>query len=443
MHTDLPKTVNEALKILAYNEYFWVNSTHPKSTQIKPHGKDLETVRSLAESQYAWTEKQAKLAVVILKRYLTKFQKYEMDIRELLESPKFDEPFRVISFDKSIEKFIDEDEVAKIELRFPYNKKIITLIRILKDKRGLPPGYAQYDGDSKKWIFLQTDVTTYYLTLLAIRYDFKFIDKSLLDDYYSVKEEIMPYKTPYASLTDNKIIINHAPESLQDYWNKNILPLPLIQQVDSLKEFGISANTIKVNSITELGGKIAHCDKTKIWISRNKHGRDNIMSALTELNAFPIVMNVSGDPSSQDDADEWDHWLQCFSRHGITEKNLSFGFDIKEPKRASDSTEYTDNIVGKMTDDRYQTLYEVYQLSKQFKFIDDNTMVIFVRNRIPRSLIKSKIKPKCLLVALGGGYYASGTDNLKRFLDSLPKTLYYNDHEPTLFYAGEDHLGKI
>jgi len=23
MHTDLPKTVNEALKILAYNDYFW------------------------------------------------------------------------------------------------------------------------------------------------------------------------------------------------------------------------------------------------------------------------------------------------------------------------------------------------------------------------------------------------------------------------------------
>ena len=25
MHTDLPKTINEALKILAYNDYFWAN----------------------------------------------------------------------------------------------------------------------------------------------------------------------------------------------------------------------------------------------------------------------------------------------------------------------------------------------------------------------------------------------------------------------------------
>ena len=62
MHTDLPKTINEALKILAYNDYFWVNSAHLGSTaQIHPHHKDKETVRSLAEAQYVWTEKQGKL----------------------------------------------------------------------------------------------------------------------------------------------------------------------------------------------------------------------------------------------------------------------------------------------------------------------------------------------------------------------------------------------
>ena len=27
MHTDLPKTINEALKILAYNDYFWIDSS--------------------------------------------------------------------------------------------------------------------------------------------------------------------------------------------------------------------------------------------------------------------------------------------------------------------------------------------------------------------------------------------------------------------------------
>ena len=119
MHTDLPKTINEALKILAYNDYFWANPSMLGNTGvIKPHPKDKETVRSLAEANYAWTEKQAKLAVVILKRYLTKFQSHGMDISELLQKPVFEEEFRVISFDKSIEKYIDENNVAKIEIKF-------------------------------------------------------------------------------------------------------------------------------------------------------------------------------------------------------------------------------------------------------------------------------------------------------------------------------------
>ena len=82
-------------------------------------------------------------------------------------------------------------------------------------------------------------------------------------------------------------------------------------------------------------------------------------------------------------------------------------------------------------------------MSKQFKFIDQTTKVIFVRNRIPRALIKSKIKPRASLTTLGGGYYSAGTENLKRFLDNLPKTLYYNDHQPSNYSWDETVINKI
>ena len=219
MHTDLPKTINEALKILAYNDYFWAD---PIATQIKPHPKDFETVKSLAESQYAWTEKQARLALVILKRYLTKFQAHGMDIKPLLDSPKYDDDFRVISFDKVIEKYTDDNGVEKIELRFPYNKKIIELVRCLKDRRDFPAGYSQYDGENKKWTFLHTDVTAYYLTLIAARYDFKFTDDSLLRDYEEVRKEKVGHRIPTAKLVGTEVVLQNAPESLQEYWDNNI-----------------------------------------------------------------------------------------------------------------------------------------------------------------------------------------------------------------------------
>jgi len=441
MHTDLPKTINEALKILAYNDYFW---SDPQKAHIKPHPKDQETVRSLAESQYVWTEKQARLALVILKRYLTKFQAHGMDIKSLLDKPQYEDEFRVISFDKSIEKFIDDHEQEKIELRFPYNKKIITLIRLLKDKRGLPGGYALYDGEAKKWTFLQSDVTTYYLTLIAVRYDFKFIDETLLDDYETVKQEIQGYKEPTARLVAGEIVLDNAPGSLHEYWEENLEHKSVVEQVDSLKNFSIKTNGISVPAKTKVGQKIAHNNFHKLWIDSNGFNKDEVVKGLLELNCFPIMMPVSGEIDTAEEVKEFWEWMNVFKANGIdilTE--CSWGFDVKEPVYLKDAdNEYNQRqmmLNNNTSREFFENLFELHQMSKQFKFINKKTKVIFVRNRIPRAMIKSKIKPKASLVALGGGYYAAGTDNLKRLLDNLPKKLYYSDHQPSS-WDWHDHI---
>jgi hypothetical protein len=442
MHTDLPKTINEALKILAYNDYFW---SDPQKAHIKPHPKDQETVRSLAESQYVWTEKQARLALVILKRYLTKFQAHGMDIKSLLDKPQYEDEFRVISFDKSIEKFIDDDEQEKIELKFPYNKKIITLIRLLKDKRGLPGGYALYDGEAKKWTFLQSDVTTYYLTLIAVRYDFKFIDETLLDDYETVKQEIQGYREPTARLVAGEIVLDNAPGSLHEYWEENLKHKSVVEQVDSLKNFSIKTNGISVPAETTVGHKVAHNNYHKLWIDSDTFNKHEVVKGLLELNCFPLMMPVSGEIDTAEEVKEFWEWMNVFKANGIdilTE--CSWGFDVKEPVYMKDleskNLSQRQMMINNNTSrDFFENLFELHQMSKQFKFINKNTKVIFVRNRIPRAMIKSKIKPKASLVALGGGYYAAGTDNLKRLLENLPKKLYYSNHQPSS-WDWHDHI---
>ena len=444
MHTDLPKTINEALKILAYNDYFWTDPQCAQKAHIKPHPKDQETVRSLAESQYVWTEKQARLALVILKRYLTKFQAHGMDIKTLLDKPVYEDEFRVISFDKSIEKFIDDDEREKIEVKFPYNKKIISLIRLLKDKRGLPGGYALYDGEAKKWTFLQSDVTTYYLTLIAVRYDFKFIDETLLDDFETVKQEIQGYREPTARLIAGEILLDNAPVSLQEYWEENLKHKSAIEQVDSLKNFNIKTNGISVLAKTTVGYKVAHNNYHKLWIDSDTFNKHEVVKGLLELNCFPLMMPVSGEMDSQEEVKEFWEWMNAFKSQGIdilTE--CSWGFDVKEPVYMKDAeNEYNQRqlmINNNTSREFFENLFELHQMSKQFKFINKKTKVIFVRNRIPRAMIKSKIKPKVSLVALGGGYYAAGTDNLKRLLENLPKKLYYSNHQPSS-WDWHDHI---
>ena len=79
----------------------------------------------------------------------------------------------------------------------------------------------------------------YYLTLIAIRYDFKFIDVTLLDDYDEVKKEIEPYKQPSANLIAGEIVLNNAPDSLLEYWNKNLKNKKPLIQLDALKNLCI------------------------------------------------------------------------------------------------------------------------------------------------------------------------------------------------------------
>ena len=444
MHTDMPKTINEALKILAYNDYFWTDPLSTQKTQIKPHPKDYDTVRSLAESQYAWTEKQARLALVILKRYLTKFQAHGMDIKKLLDNPLYEDEFRVLSFEKVIEKYIDDDLGEMIEMRFPYHKKVIQLIRCMKDQRDLPGMYALYDGEKKRWRFKHSDVTVYYLTLIAVRYDFKFMDDSLLDDYEEIKKQVIGHRKPTARLIAGEVVLHNAPEPLQEYWNENLKNKTALAQVDSLKNFNISTKGINVPAETMIAHKVAHNNYHKLWIDSKAFSKKEVVKGLLELGCFPLVMPVSGDIHMEDDVKEFWEWLNAFKAHGVDLLNeCSWGFDVKEPiykkdleRHNSDRTYLLDNQKSK---EFFENLYELHQMSKQFKLINEQTKIIFVRNRIPRALIKSKVKPKASLVALGGGYYATGTDNLKRMLENLPKKLYYSDHQPSS-WDWHDHI---
>ena len=436
--TKMPESINEALKILAYNDYFYADSL---KTRISPHHKDKETVTSLAEAQYPWTEKQAKLAVVILKRYLSKFQKHKMDIKQLLDKPVYDEPFRVIDFAKSIEKYKDEDEESLIDIKFPYSKKIVTLIRCLKNKKCLPLGYTKYDGESKIWSFKQTDVTTYYLTLIAVRYDFKFVDPTLLDEYYEVRNEVKDYKTPTAKLIGGEIIIENAPESMIDYWDKNLKNKKPLLQLDALKELRIKTTGINIEAETYTAKKLAEQNSQKLWIDKKEYSRDEVIAGLKELDCFPIMMPVTGDISSIEELDDFWAWIKTFERNGIDPLNeISWGFDLKEP---NNDTLGGFTLSKKFTKDQRDDVFELHQMSKQFKFIDQTTKVIFVRNRIPRSLIKSKIKPRASLTTLGGGYYSAGTENLKRLLENLPKKLYYSDSRPINWNWNDEVIIKL
>ncbi len=436
-----PKTIDELMKILAYNEWAWIGVDGIKHLH---HPKDRSTVVSLAESQYAWTEKQANLALSICKRYSTKFEKYGLKVRDLITNPVYENPFRIIHAEKIIEIgeeiFEDGQSEEIITMKFPFIEKIVKLIRCCKDKKRLPQGYMLFSGESKIWTIKKTEVTTYYMTMIAIRYNFSFASEQLLDEYEEIKKIKCQTKQPSAYIHKENMTFKNVSESFLNYWQKNITNKKLLVQLDKLKNFAINQKKLKVKAYSEVGKRIAHNHNTSFWVDKASFNKDELLIGLKELDCFPILMPVTGEITDNcDEVNDLKDWIKAFERQGIDRhKNISWGFELKEPKEFKDMNpdeKWLRNFdrTPKFSVEDFQRAYDLYQESKNFKHIDKNTMVYFVRNRLPRSLMRANIKFGCGVVAIGGGYYATGGENIKRLLDKLPKKLYYSDAQPTSY----------
>ena len=106
---------------------------------------------------------------------------------------------------------------------------------------------------------------------------------------------------------------------------------------------------------------------------------------------------------------EFWEWLKVLEAHGIDILNqCSWGFDLKEPIYKKDIDQFNERtylIDSHKPKEFFENLYELHQMSKQFKYINEETKILFVRNRIPRALIKSKIKIKASLITNGAFSY--------------------------------------
>lgn len=437
-----PKTINDLIKILAYNDWAW------SDTGVCTHPKDKPTVISLAEAPYAWTERQANLALSLCKRYKTKFESKGFNIDENLKNRLFDEPFRIINSAKTIEIDIDEKDQQVIILRFPYIKKLVNLVRCLKQKRGLPGTYFLYDGESKTWTIRKTDVTTYYIVSMGVRYDFNFTSDTMLNEYEEIKKEKLSFKKPEAVLINDKIKITNGSNSLNEYWKNNLEKQKTLIQLDSCKNLGVTQRKIKVKAYTDLGKKIAHNSNTMLWIDKKVYSKDQIIAGLNELDSFPLIMPVSGDITDDVTATlDMKNWIECFKRHGFDEgKDFSFAFDFNEPKQYKDKRAEEKSFIPqseKMSDEVFQIAYDLYQMSRSFKRVDEHTKVYFVRNKLSRSFMRSNLKFKCSITAIGGGFYHTEGERVKRLLDNLPKKLYYSTYRPMSYQWKDRAINKL
>jgi len=427
------ESLEAALRILAYN-------TGGIFQNSGVHDKDFKTIQSLADAPYAWTEKQGNLAMMFLKRYKTLVDKFGFDSDELINNPRYDQPFRTISFEKSIDVFSAEDGREVLEMRFPYNEKFIALIRCLKKKtQGLVP--MLYDGETKKWTMNYTDTVAYYATLIAVRYDFKILNTKILDDYKEIAQEKKKYLPVAADIDNDSIILINASESLVEYWQEHCQSLSYLKQRDQLKQFNISHARDTSTPAATLAEKIAYALNINLYVDRKVYDKKTLLEAVIELNDLPALCPFSGDIQSGAEIMLFQEWLQAFDSVGISRDTISFGFEFDHPIEIDNDPELkqfptanfvygADTSMAERTK-TYTLWKELHQLSISNRKITAATKIIFVRNKIPRTLLKSGIRPKVAFMLQDYPTWPLSTNTLDRLVESLPKRLYYMSQKPS------------
>jgi hypothetical protein len=134
-------------------------------------------------------------------------------------------------------------------------------------------------------------------------------------------------------------------------------------------------------------------------------------------------------------------WLQAFDSVGISRDTISFGFEFDPPIAIDNDPELeqfpTANFVyGADTSmvERtkiYALWKELHELSISNRKITAATKIIFVRNKIPRTLLKSGIRPKVAFMLQDYPTWPLSTNTLDRLVESLPKRLYYMSQKPS------------
>ena len=427
------ESMEAALRILAYN-------TGGVFQNSGVHDKDFKTIQSLADAPYAWTEKQANLAMMFLKRYKTLLDKFGFDTDELINNPRYDQPFRTISFEKSIDVFAAEDGREVLEIRFPYNEKFIALIRCLKKKtQGLVP--MLYDGETKKWTMNYSDTVAYYAALMAVRYDFKILNTKILKDYDEIKQEKKKYLPVVADIDNNAIRLINASESLTEYWQEHCQSLSYLQQRDQLKQFCIPYVRNNSAPATTLAEKIAYASDTNLYVDRKVYDKKTLLEAVIALNDLPALCPFSGEIQSKEEIVTIREWLEAFESVGIFKDNIAFGFEFDRPINIDPNPEVEqfpspDFFYGADTpmEERakiYADWKKLYDLSADNRKITSATKIIFVRNKIPRALLKSGIKPKIAFMLQDYPNWPMSTNTLDKLVENLPKRLYYMSQKPS------------
>jgi hypothetical protein len=176
-------------------------------------------------------------------------------------------------------------------------------------------------------------------------------------------------------------------------------------------------------------------------VDRKVYDKKTLLEAVIALNDLPALCPFSGEIQSKEEIVTIREWLEAFESVGISKDNIAFGFEFDRPINIDPNPEVEqfpspDFFYGADTpmEERakiYADWKKLYDLSADNRKITSATKIIFVRNKIPRALLKSGIKPKIAFMLQDYPNWPMSTNTLDKLVENLPKRLYYMSQKPS------------
>lgn len=378
-------------------EDFIVHLAFNRSTPL--NAWDQKLVYSFADQigrGLGFTEKQGSLALKIVKRHSASLSAaLNKDITHFLENPTYRYPFRKINSLKKITVVADPlyGKVAKVE--FPYNEDYVTEIRKHRDELG----FAQWNGDQKAWIFGLTENTIGFLSILMDKEQFECDDefRNYVDQYKEIQNNLEKY-VPMLVLENNEPKIVNISENTPILKSKDIL-----SAIFEARKYGVVTWDVEISNFIE-SDKVHHITRDLLKTEPGENFSVNSekveISDLTQIieHMSPCLFVIPG--GSELEKTEMSY--KFLSSVGIRNDEISVMFRLPST-----------------THKKFNDFVKNNNLNNS---IGLDTKVVFVSSKMPKPVLKSKIKFNSVINLGFGNVHYTMRD-------------YVGKHENLIFYS--------
>ena len=341
-------------------------------TQMNPF--DSKTVWSFYDQisrGLGFTEKQSVLALKILQRHADKLTAIlSRDIEPFLANPTFKLTKRTLNSAKKISVVSHPDFIKALKVEFPFNENLVERIR--KERINLV--HAAWDADEKAWIFALNERSIQFLVPFVT------------NDEFAADEEFAGYVQQVLKIQENLEdyipAISYDGKTVKFVNVSDNLPQP---QTDNVLDAMFLARKSGIHTWDEGVDKyLADANIEKVVIDfLNENPGSNFTVNLEENTIFSISEIVK-------------HMTPCMFviPGGIEIEKLKSSLDFLRSLGMLSNEMSVMFRLPKETGEKFNIFVKDEKLNNP---ISDQTRVVFISTKVPKTVIESKIKFNCVV----------------------------------------------